>query len=377
MKYYRLLKNVGNGFRLILLILALIGTALLIKWPYSLQGINRYDDKVIRTYEKTHQSAYLRASELELIDPNTAIDAYENFLVGAERINKDDRLYPLKRKAFRNLLFLLSATEQFEKKLYWANLWAKTDARDVYAQVQYGLALYKTKKNKARAVQLLTGLFQKFPESKLIADAYANILLDGGALDESFAVLIENYRLQLAQKFTPFGWEIFWGFGDGFLASNRKSVWAKITSSGVVTIAMEVPLQATEYRIDVPASLGIVVLDPTLSVYRNQQQIKSTAIGEHSLVLKQMVLRNNALTADGGDDPFFAWKLPASFRKNGDKLVFQAELRHSPSKLLTRLITSARVADIEQSLLQSNDLDTLALLRNLKAQGKPAAPTEK
>ena len=371
MKYYRLLKLIGNGFRLALFALAAIGAVLLIKWPSSIQSINKYNDKIIKLYEKTHRTSFLKASELQQDRPLAAIEAYESFLKEVALVDKGDRLYPLKRKALRNLLSLLNATKQPEKALYWARLWVEMDDLDIYAQVQLGQALHKTKETKAQAVQLLASLFQRFPESKLIAEAYASILLDDRETAAAFDVLIKNHRLQTAQNFIRFGWEVFWGFGDGFVAANRKQVWAKISTStsAVVTFKMNVPIQATEYRVDVPASMGIVILNPSLQVYRNHQQIRSTAIWEQSLVLKQMVLNNNALIADGGADPFFAWELPADFRTTGDQLVFKAELQHLPSDILVKLLASEQGADIEQNLLHSGDSKTLALLRDLRTQG--------
>ena len=366
MKYYRLLKAVGNGFRFVLLIMALIGIAVLLKWPSSMHSLNHYDDKIINAYERTHNNAFLNASELQQNNPDAAIQAYQTFLDGVTLVDKGDRLYPLKRKALRNLLSLLRAEKQPEDALYWARLWVATDELDVYAQVQLGLALYQVQQTKPQALQLLAGLFKRFPESKLIAEAYATVLLEDGVPIAAFDVLIKNYRLQAAQEFPLFGWEVFWGFGDGFLAANRKQVWAQISSAEVITIKMDVPVQASEYRIDVPASLGIVILDPSLQVYRNHQKTRSTAIWQRPLVLKQMVLHNNTLIADGGDDPFFAWQLPESFRAKKDQLIFRARLAHLPSDILIKLIASEQVTDIEQNVLRSGDTKTLALIRALR-----------
>ena len=366
MKNYYLLRAIGNVLRAILLVVAVMAIVIALLWPCFGERINSYDDKVIRAYERTYQFSLQQAKDLESNTPLEAIAAYRSFLDDAESIHKNDRLYSLKRSAFKNLGMLLRKQGRNLQALELAKQWAEHDERDISALVERGLALYGVEEFQLRGRQTLANLYKRFPESKLIADAYSSVYINDGDFTSAFLVLANNHKLAMQQDFPQLGWEIFWSSGGDFDATKSKSVWGRIDSTQNIQIRLPVPLDASVIRIDVPASLAIALVKPTLYLYENQRLKRSLQLWQLPLTLKQLNLGDASLFADGGDDPFFAWSLPNNFKKPGRSLVFKAGLSHPISKHLLSL-SSNHPSLIERELRALGETDAINLLVRIVA----------
>ena len=380
MSNYRTLKLLGNSVRLLLLILALLGIALLLLWPSLELHLNRVDNRLIRNYEQRIDNLFYKATSRELTRPKKAAKAYQELLTELNSVHKTDRAYEIKRHALKKYILLLRRNGHYKKSLVWSKKWLAEDQRDLFAATQVGISYSLVKGEEENADTLLTTLYKRFPESKLVADAYADILISKGKLVKGISVLKTNHQLRARQALPTRGWEYFWHSGNGFSAKRSKRAKVNINSPsqdlnntstatlGNLMLPLNIPCGVDELRIDLPSKIALSLSNPRLSVIEHGQLTTLHKLNVNSLTLNQMTTHEQVISSKGSDDPFFYW--PALKNSIGcDKQLFLvAELSLPYSENLLGLANSEQAESIYQKLLSSNQRDTAAFFKRAKSK---------
>ena len=122
-----------------------------------------------------HNTIFNEAVELSNDGQNfDALNKYYSLYKKMSDIGKIDRLYPLKRNVMKSIIHIENKLGNANKAKLLAKEWMDSDTRDIEAKIVYlNISTESTEENILNEYQ---ALYEKFPKSRRVVDAYNNFL---------------------------------------------------------------------------------------------------------------------------------------------------------------------------------------------------------
>lgn len=287
-------------------------------WLFGGASLNQIDKHIVSSYVEKHQKLYTTALEHVNGNKDKAIEILEDLLARLKTIKKMDRLAPIKRKSLSLLTKVLSNKGQYTRALFWAEQWIAFDEKDLFAQSRRGRIIYLTPGREGEGTEILADLFARSPESEVITEAYAEILLKQGLHTDAFIAYSTMYHTNThnQEKF----WKVYWSFGDGFDANNMNRLIPELVNHNKTVLNFQLHGGVKKLRIDPPPYSRIEIFEPKLFFEKDDAE-EALPLWTIPLHFHQISQDGSILKTFGKNDPYFYWALPE--RRINIKFEFQ------------------------------------------------------
>lgn len=347
------LKIFANLIRATLLLMAVFAILVSIVWVYEKPVVDKLENEIKDRYLAYYQAEFDRCKEQLNSDGPKGVKAFEEFIESIQEIKKQDRLFPLKRQAFRLIADAMSEREDRANELRWVQRWAAYDERDVEVQLRLALLMTESPDLREEGIKRLANLYLKIPENKGVTERYAEALFKNKQYADAF-LTIEKLVLKSA-SLTQRSWQVFWSTGEKFNADQKVTVIPSYNADNSWEMMFDLPPGVRKIRIDPPSSVPLVIanLRATRTAPIPTQQIE---IARLPLKLHQMEQYGVLLHSSGGKDPFFFWDVP-NFLATDNMTSWQlsAVVRAAPPPMYRNLFRPDIAEKIRSTLLSKGD----------------------
>jgi tetratricopeptide (TPR) repeat protein len=358
---YRHVKLAGLWTRILLLAIFLLACTTFLLWQYGGSWVNRFDDFVVKAYQGYHWKRLNSALVTVNKDSIEGIQLLDELLADLDQIYKLDRLDRVKRKAFEEIVKALNSSGKNIEALAWAENWAEFDERDLFAQVWRAKLMRMSQSTYDEGWQLISEWYQKIPQSNLIANEYAEYLIERGQYADAYLAAHKAFEKQDSLKGQK--WQVFWDTGNDFNASQMATVLPEIDTSGRLSILIDVPPEVVRLRIDPPANARINLVAPAL-YDNNQGQEKKISLLDASLGLSQMMRHGSTLSTTGGDDPYFYWDM-SGMQLSGGKLFFVCDIEETLPGVMAKIFSQSVHEGVVDALMERQEIKSAKQFQDL------------
>jgi len=331
----RVLKRAGEASRLALMALTLAGILSASLWLWKPRWISRLDGWIVQKHEERYRIPLKQAlSSMEEGKKLEAVEKLGNLLSDMESVRKQDRLAPLKTRAFEAMTRILVEEKEFSRALRYYENWIAYDDRDLRARAGKGWTLLAMPDRKAQGKALLKELYRKVPYSPVVMSVYVDFLMEGDDLTDAFLVCLNywHYEKRLAKK--PFSsyeetaWTIVRGSESGLDEESGVSVYPVWTKDGAMRLSCPMPPGSTcdRFKIVPPAGVQGAIADFSPGLRLPLGRERPVAF-RPEMELHEMELRDESTLVANGNGSFFVVLLAEPLKGREDaKLFFEARV---------------------------------------------------
>ncbi len=298
------LKFAMNIIRLILLVVSLVALVVFLLWAYYPSHIKSLDAALLSRYTSSFERELNQAEVALRSNPAQGIDALEAFLNKNQSIMKQDRVYPLKTKAFSLLTTALLKEKRTQDAIKRFDDWIEFNPRDLNAQLGRAWVLRRDPATLKEGVEVAERYYSMAPESDLISFRYLQMLVEQRRMVEAFLVDFSRSGIDRSLH-----WDIFWDTGSGFNGAQSAKVLPTYDGDGNITINATLPSGLKAVRLDLPPGNRIRISSPVFSMTAPGASLQ-LPLYRSRLQMNQLLTEGNDLLSSGGNDPYFTWQIP-------------------------------------------------------------------
>ena len=178
-------KLFGNLFRGFLFGWFLLATAFVCLWVLLPEQVNRIDGWILNLYTQGVTKRFADCQEIIKKADMSATACLEKLLrEDLAAIKKEDRLARLKREVLMATVTYYSKNKDFNSADYALDTWIAFDGRDLTAKVSRAQVYIYFPEKRQEGLRLLSELNSKYPDVKMITEAYQEAL----ALTKRFSI---------------------------------------------------------------------------------------------------------------------------------------------------------------------------------------------
>lgn len=225
---------------------------------------------------------------------------------------KGDRLYPLKRTLWIELLKTLDDSKRYAEMLQYSLLWVEHDDRDVSAKANSLWALANTPGRQQEGIAGLEIERNRFPKNIALAKFYQRAMLP--------------WRK---------GWVVFWDINQGFNTAQSSPAFSMTRYSerqwGFVTT---VPADTRKLRIDPPPGARCEISSIKLLAGKLVRHISLP-----NVKVSMMERSDNVLKCNGAIDPYFYFDISGFHKDTAEKYRLEVRFDMSIPQATARAVT--------------------------------------
>mgnify|MGYP003387515571 CR=1 FL=1 len=343
------LANIGRKVLLAIFIIAL-GSIYL--WNFQPQAIHFIDKRIVKLYKHQYKKMYRSAKATATKDGSKGLALAINLAGKLSNTKKMDRLAPIKRKNFELITSTYEQSGSYPQALEWLDKWIAFDGKDLLAKTRNVEVMLKIPNKYDEGMKRLSDLYQRVPGSEFIAEAYIRALLSEKKYTDALKVS-RNYKLKNYTSFKSH-WQIYWDLGDGFTAEQMDIVMPKVDGNGSFHLALDLPPEVKQVRLDPPPEARYKIITPTLH-YMNE----NLELWKQPLNVNDAWLTSNGIITSGGNDPYFYWKIPHSYLTE-NKMFFTARIGLAPLPGFESAFLGPSSDEFKSTIIQTEDKDLIA-----------------
>ncbi|MDH3997428.1 MAG: hypothetical protein OET90_01190 [Desulfuromonadales bacterium] len=146
----------------------------LVLWACFPDTIHSLDQYIVERYKQELDAQYQQARQsLTQGDPQETV----HFLSRYESHGKGSRVSKQKRTSYQELTQYYIDNDQFGKALEYVEAWVAFDPKDLFALSTQAYILSRNQDSRELALQLITTLYEKFPEAPAVEQMYRQITM--------------------------------------------------------------------------------------------------------------------------------------------------------------------------------------------------------
>ncbi len=255
-------------FRLTCLAITFFSLVVTTIWLFVPTVIERIDDAIRSRYVAYYNTRLQQIIHSSEFKTNQSYFDLLDFLEDIESIQKEDRIAPIKSRAYRAFVAMARKSDaSVEDTLQWYDQWMTFDRNNINVPVQKALFLTSIQQHN-EAITILSELFEIFPESDTVARAYAHTLL-AASKPEQVVKVLSKFRQQRVAK--PHGrWRTGWRYFDD--SSFRERVWADVKlqpheNNYSLQVSVEAMISPVALTFEIPdAIFGWCLTEPSMTL---------------------------------------------------------------------------------------------------------------
>lgn len=354
--------NIG---RAVLLVMFCFFVAVFVIWSAAPHWVNYIDNLIIAKYTEKYDERLENAKRaIQHERAEAGVDLLIDLINDLNKIQKLDRLDPVKRRAFDQLIQVLKRQNRLESALYWAEKWIDFDNKDLFALTQRTKVLYSITERRDEAKRLISDLRKQLPESRVVFDTYYQILLKEKRIAEAFLAFLEFSEIRESSKISA--WIITMDVGNGFDDGRRQEILPYLLRG-----------KKMELSFDLEAGVRQLRFEPSLQSYQSlecpelffqQHNGRNTRVELKSLPIDyhNMEFEYNALKVFSDGDAHFTWQVPEKWQEVRLTITLTAGLTHPYPEYIIRLLTSPDAQELEKSLLTMGEEEAVNQLAKMR-----------
>ena len=311
------LKNIG---RTTLLTIAFIALCVFGTFQFGEEHINRLDNHVIKHYVSHYHDDY-DAAKFQ-IETQGSVALLETLLHKLHEIQKGDRLANIKESSLDSVTEFYTKKSQFNKALYWAEIWSEFDERNLTASVRLYSIQRKVPSLKNNAISKLEKLRQRVPESELVSITSIRWALQDNRYRDALSAAHTYFQRTYNTFHLP--WQVYWDTGTGFTDAQSITLYPSIRLSRELSLEANLPSNIVKLRFDPPPLSKFAIKEPAWTW--EQRKPKEISVLDEKLGTNDVRLNVNSLETFGGPDPYFFWEVPEHYSDSNRLTYFRARL---------------------------------------------------
>ena len=295
--------------------------------------INKLDSSLIKHYVSHYDDDY-DAAKFQ-IENRDSVALLKTLLHKLQETQRGDRLANIKERSLDLVTAFYIKKSQFNKALYWAEIWSQFDERNLTASVRLYSIQYKIPKLRNTAISGLEKLRKKVPESELVSRT--SILW---ALEEHrHRDALNAAKMYFERTYNSYDlpWLVYWDTGTGFKDSQSLSLSPSIGLTRELFLETKLPSNIVRLRFDPPPLSKFLIKKPVWGWGQGKPNEKSVL--NEKLGMNDIKLNSNSLETNGGPDPHFFWQVPRHYSDNHRLTYFKAGLEKTVPYWFEEIIT--------------------------------------
>ena len=337
--------------RYVLLMGAIIGCFVFATYQYASVYIDILDRKLVAHYVNYYRHQFdvgsVQAKEAQ------SVDLLEILLTRLDETRRGDRLALIKENSLEMVTAFYLQKSQLDEALYWAKKWIRFDERNLTAAIRLYSIQYKIPEYRAEAILALEALRQRVPEVEIVSKTSAVWAME----DHRYLDALKVCKTFSERAYETFDrpWAFFWDTGGGFKASQTLPIYPSVMQQNEAKFEARLPAGIVRLRLDPPSKARYLIRDSFLRW--DDPAGGELAVLNQKLGLHDIELRLGGLETTGGTDPYFYWKMPASFSSKRRVTHFETHLDRPLPQWVEEVMLGSSAEQIKDAVGQASDAD--------------------